>query len=252
MQRLKRVRFHRALAAAALAVFLTAGLAVLPAGPASSAATISTSGGTISLSAENEPLREVLLALGKQLGISVVVASEVQGRVSVSLHDVTLDQALAALTADTSYIYQHSHGVVYVGLPPKPKSAAASPSSTPGTGPAVLSVTVINAERAAAVLSRLYPHAQISVDHAANAVIVVAKPDEVQAMRAVLQGLDIQNPTRPTTEVIQLHTTDPKTVAQRLQLLYPNVRLTNGPNKTIIVVAPPLEMAQIMPDVDNQ
>lgn len=241
----KRVRFGRAFAAATLAVLMTAGVAALPAAPASSAATINTSGGKISLIAENEPLRDVLLALGKQLGISVVVGSEVQGRVSVSLHDVTLNEALAALTSELGYTFQHSNGVVYVGSLPKPKSAATPPSATPGTGPAVLSVTVISPDRAAAVLERLYPHAQISVDHAANAVIVVAKPDEIQAMRSVLQGLDVQNPTRPTTEVIQLHTTDPKIVAQRLHLLYPNVRLTNGPNKTIIVVAAPLEMAQI-------
>jgi type II secretory pathway component GspD/PulD (secretin) len=225
-----------------LTVMMVVGL--VAAKPASSAANISASPAGISISAENEPVREVLLQLGKQLGVNIVVGNDVQGRVSLSLHDVSLDEALAALTGQLGYTYHRSHGLIFVGTSAPPKTTA-QPSATPGLRPAVLPVTVISVDRAASVLERLYPHARISVDHAANAVIVVAPPDQVQAMRQVLQGIDVQNPTRPTTEVIQLHTTDPKIVVQRLQLLYPNVRLATGPNKTIIVVAPPLEMTQI-------
>lgn len=227
-----------------LAVLVMAGAAFAPSVPASSAAQITATASGISIVAENEPLREVLLALGKQTGANIAVGSDVQGRVTVTLHNVTLDEALAALTGQLGYAYHRSHGVVYVGAPTV-AHANAQPSPTPGMAPAVLSVTVISVDRAAAVLQHLYPHAQISVDHTANAVIVVAKPEDVQAMRGVLQGIDVQNPTRATTEVIQLHTTDPKVVVPRLQALYPNVRISSGPNKTVIVIAAPLEMAQI-------
>jgi type II secretory pathway component GspD/PulD (secretin) len=231
-------------AAVLLTLAVTVGVELAAASPASPAAVISSSSAGISISAENEPLREVLLQLGKQLGVNVVVGTDVQGRVSLSIHDVSLDEALSALTGQLGYTYHRSHGLIFVGTS-APQHVAAQPIASPSSGPAVLPVTVISVDRAASVLERLYPHAQISVDHAANAVIVVAPADQVQAMRQVLQGLDVQNPTRPTTEVIQLHTTDPKVVVQRLQLLYPNTRLTSGPNKTVIVVAPPLEMAQI-------
>jgi type II secretory pathway component GspD/PulD (secretin) len=234
---------RRAVLAVVIALAVLA-VAFVPLTSASSA-TINVSDGKVSLNAENEPLRQVLLSLGKQLGVNIVVEPEVQGRVSITLHDVTLDEALTALTSPLGYRFHHSGHLVVVGAAPAQRALQVAPSASPTVNPAVLSVTVISVDRAASVLERLYPHAQISVDHAANAIIVVAPADQVQAMRQVLQGLDVQNPTRPTTEVIQLHTTDPKVVAQRLQLLYPNVRLTSGPNKTIIVVAAPLEMAQI-------
>lgn len=227
-----------------VAATLTVLMVIVAALPAAPASNISIGPSGISISAENEPVREVLLQLGKQLGVNIVVGNDVQGRVSVALHDVTLDDALAALTGQLGYAYHRSHGVIFVGAPAT-AHANPKPSPTPGLAPAVLSVTVISVDRAAAVLQHLYPHAQISVDHTANAVIVIAKPDDVQGMRAVLQGLDIQNPTRPTTEVIQLHTTDPKAIVPRLQALYPNVAISSGPNRTVIVVASPLEMAQI-------
>ena len=188
--------------------------------------TISLSGGKISLAAENEPLREVLLSLGKQLGVNIVVEPDVQGRVSVSLHDATLDEALSALTAPLGYQFHHSGRLVVVGPQPSQRVAQSTESASPTANPAVISVTVISVDRAAAVLQRLYPRAQISVDRPANAVIVVASPDQVQAMRAVIQGIDVQNPTRPTTEVVQVHTVDARAIVARLQLLYPSVRLT--------------------------
>lgn len=210
-----------------------------------SPATISLSGGKISLTAENEPLRDVLLSLGKQLGVNIVVEPNVQGKVSVSLHDATLDEALSALTAPLGYQFHHSGRLVVVGLPPAQRLAQPAVSESPTPNPAVLAMTVISVDRAAAILQRLFPRAQISLDRPANAVIVVASPDQVQAMRAVLQGIDVQNPTRATTEVVQVHTVDPRAVVARLQALYPGVRLIYGPNKTIIIVATPMEMSQV-------
>jgi type II secretory pathway component GspD/PulD (secretin) len=230
----------RPILGAALVAIAVAAVTTVSSSPALPAPQITISSAGISIVADNELVRQVLLDLGKQLGASIVIGGEVQGRVSLSLHNVTVDDALVALTSQFGYSYRRAHSVIYVGARTAPQASA-----TPGMTPAVLTVTVIPVDRAASVLQHLYPHAQISVDHATNAVIVVAKSEDVQAMRAILQGLDIQNPTRPTTDVIQLHTTDPKIVVPRLQMLYPNVHITSGPNKTVIVVASPLEMAQI-------
>ena len=52
----------------------------------------------------------------------------------------------------------------------------------------VIQVQTISADRAASVLRSLYPQARIRTDAHANAVIVVASPDDVQEMRTVLQG----------------------------------------------------------------
>jgi len=234
--------FRRSVAAGLLAL-MTASAIFVSVSPASSAAQITFGPSGLSIEADNEPLRQVLIQLGNRIGANIVIAGEVHGVVTVTLHNVTLDEALAALTGQLGYTYHRSNRVIYVGAP-QPR-AVAQASATPGIVPAVLPVTVISVNLAAAILQRLYPHAQISVNHEANAVIVVAKADDVAAMRTVQQGIDVQNPTRPTTEVIQLHTVDPRVVVPRVETLYPNARITAGPNKTIIVRATPQDMTQI-------
>lgn len=111
--------------------------------------------------------------------------------------------------------------------------------------PAVLAVQVISAGRAAAVMRALYPRARITVDAGANALVVVAAPEDVAGMRTVLQGIDVRNPTRPASDAVQLHHADPATVSARLHGLYPSARIAQAPNKTLLVEASPADLAQI-------
>jgi type II secretory pathway component GspD/PulD (secretin) len=128
--------------------------------------------------------------------------------------------------------------------------AAASPRPQPRATlapfpPAVLAVQVIRAGRAAAVLRALYPRARITVDAGANALVVVAPPEDVAGMRTVLQGIDVRDPTRPATDAVQLHHADPATVAARLRALYAGARIALAPNRTLLIEANPADLAQI-------
>src|ERR1700674_957343 len=240
-----RYSFEAALKIARIIVVVLAVALVLPsvfAPLSTTAATISESAGRISLTAENEPLRDVLLKLGRQVGINIVVGNDVQGRVSMTLHNLTLDQALGALPSQFGYRIHRSGNVIVIGASAPIRTTGAVPSVTPGIAPAVIPVTVISADRAASVLRGLYPHAQINVDSSANAVIVIATPEVVQAMRGVLQGIDVQNPTRPVSEAVPVRTVNARALATRLQALYPRARISAGPNKTIIVVAIPQDL----------
>jgi len=118
------------------------------------------------------------------------------------------------------------------------------PTATP-FAPAVLAVQVIAAARAAAVLRALYPRARITVESGANAVVVIAPPEDVAGMRTVLQGIDVRNPTRPASDAVQLHHADPATVSARLRGLYPSARIAQAPNKTLLIEANPADLAQI-------
>ena len=198
----------------------------------------------MTFTANGEQVRDALLRLAKQLGINIVVQSDVQGRVTVSLHDATLSQALTAIVTPLGCTYQSLNGVIIVAAAGH-HNAAPPPPSAPQLVPTVLNVSTIPVDRAAAVLHGLFPRARITVDRNANALIAVGSADDVAAMRAVLSGIDVQDPLRPTTEAIQLHVVDPKAVAPKLQSLYPNARLTAAPNKTLIVEAVPGEMNQI-------
>jgi len=122
--------------------------------------------------------------------------------------------------------------------------AAPAPRKTPYPA-AVLGVTVIKADQAATMLRALYPRARIRVDRNANAIIVVASPDDVNAMRTVLSGIDVKNPLATTATAVPLHNSKPADVIARLRALFPHARFTIGPNKTVLVVATQLDLTQI-------
>jgi type II secretory pathway component GspD/PulD (secretin) len=172
------------------------------------------------------------------------VSGNLQGRVSLSLHDVTVDEALIAVLRTLGYTYQRYGGIVVVSSP-STRVQRPSPSPTPVLTPTLLNITVISADRAAATLHQLYPHDQVSVDHHANAVIVVASPEDVQSMRTILQRLDVKNPIEPTIEAMQLRLAKPSDLVAELRPLYPNARIAVGPNKSLLVAASPQDMIQI-------
>jgi hypothetical protein len=99
------------------------------------------------------------------------------------------------------------------------------PAQTPPPQAAVINLTVISAERAATVLRGLFPHARIRVDAHADAVIVVAPPDDVQQIRTIVQGIDVRNPQTATTDVVPLHVLKPQAIVPRLRALYPNAHI---------------------------
>jgi len=122
---------------------------------------------------------------------------------------------------------------------------AAGPPPPKTFPPAVFGVQVISAGRAAGVLRALYPRARITVDRSANALVVVAPPDDVAAMRVVLQGIDVRNPTKPTTDAVQLHNASAPATAARLRALFPSARIAVAPNATLLIEANPADLAQI-------
>jgi type II secretory pathway component GspD/PulD (secretin) len=129
-------------------------------------------------------------------------------------------------------------------VPPPSAVAQPKPAATP-PAPAVLQVQVIGAARAAQVLHGLFPRDRIGVDRAANALVVVAPPEDVAAMRAVLQGIDVRGPLRTTSDAVQVRTADPAVVAARIRRLYRNARIESAPNRTLLIEATPADLAQI-------
>lgn len=191
----------------------------------------------------NALLRDVLLDLGHRFNISIVIEQGVQGRVSASLRNATLDSALLAILAPLGFSFQQEGDIVVVGVASTHVAPTVSP--TPGLQPAVITLANIRVDTAEAVLRRLYPHSRIMIDRQARAIIVMDTPDVVQSMRQVVQGIDVQDTTKPVSEAVQVRIADPRLVATRVQTLYPGARISSGPNKTILVEASPQDMTQI-------
>ena len=198
----------------------------------------------ISIRAENEPIQHLLLRIGAQSGLSIIVNGNVTGRASVALDNVTIDEVLIAVLRPLGYTYERDGNIVVV-RERAGRSARPTTSPTPTLVPTVLNPTIITAERAAAILRQLYPHAGIRVDRGANAIITVAAPDDIQGMRMVLQGVDVKNPATVTVDAVQVRAANPSDVAAKLRPLYPNARIAAGPNKSILIAATPQDMTPI-------
>ena len=226
-------RSFAAIAAIALliGVFASGPLGAAPPAPAMRA----------SLHVVAAPVRDVLARVARLYGVNIAVAPDVHGRVSVSFDHVTLDEALAMILAPVGATWSRANRVVVVTRRPE---SSPRPSESPYP-PAVLPVQVVGAARAASILRGLYPRDRISVDASANAIVVVAPPADVTAMRGVLEGIDVRDPERPVTEAVQLRTADPAAVALQLHRLYRAARITAGPNRTLLIEARPADLAQI-------
>jgi type II secretory pathway component GspD/PulD (secretin) len=83
------------------------------------------------------------------------------------------------------------------------------------------------------------------VDGHANAVIVVAPPDDVQQMRTIVQGIDIRSPQTATTDVVPLHVLKPQAIIPRLHALYPNAHVEAASKTALLIRAVPQDMTEI-------
>jgi type II secretory pathway component GspD/PulD (secretin) len=119
----------------------------------------------------------------------------------------------------------------------------ATPAPTPV--PAVVPVTVMPLDRAAGILRGLYPHARIEIDRASNSLVLFAPPDQLEAMRSIVQGLDVRNPTLPTNDVVHLSVVKAAVIAGQVRDLYPGARITTASASTLLVRATPQDMAEI-------
>lgn len=192
----------------------------------------------VTLHAQNEPVRTVLMRLAHATGANISVADGVTGYVTIELHKVGMAQALRAVLEPLGAGYRLQDGV-YVIEPVK------GAMQTAATGPTVIPLTLVAAKRAAAMVRPLFPQASVREDDRANALIVVAEPTDLQAIRAVVQGIDVRDPSVAATEALPLRTMRASALAAQLGRAFPKARFAVAGDKQLLVTAPPNEMVQI-------
>lgn len=209
-------------ALAATVAFSAAGGFAVQAGPALAASAL------VRLVARDEPIRDVLVRLGEQTHLNISVADDVRGNVTVSLHDVTPDDALHAICVQARLRCVRDGRTVVVS----------------GQTSAVIPLTVVPAARASHVVHSLFPRLGVSAG-AGNTLVVTGPDADIQAARGVVQALDVRDPTKPMTEALSLRTQPAALVADRLRPLYPTAKITVISKSTMLVSAPPADLAQI-------
>lgn len=129
------------------------------------------------------------------------------------------------------------------GVPHRASARALAPKTAAQA--AVLNLSVVPADRAAYVLRALFPGVRITVDAHANAVLVVASPEQIEQMRAIVAGIDVRNPTAAQTAVLTLHAIKPSSIANRIWELYPHARVSIVSSRDILIRASPNDLADI-------
>ena len=195
------------------------------------------SGLRVSIQAHNESVQSVLLRIARASGTSITVGQGVTGYVTLSLRNVAVEQALKAILEPLGDTYTRT-GAIY-DVEPGARSSAA------GVTPAVLAVSVVSVHRAASQLRALFPEASIREDAHSNALLVLAPPADVQAMRTVLQGIDVKNPTEPTTEALLVRTVDARALLTQLRASFPAAHVSAVGQRQLLVTAAPQDLVQI-------
>ncbi|MHB8703818.1 MAG: secretin N-terminal domain-containing protein [Candidatus Tyrphobacter sp.] len=116
---------------------------------------------------------------------------------------------------------------------------------TPSPVPVVVALHEVRASRAAAIIRGLYPGLRIRVDGSANTVVAIAPAHEADAIRTILQGIDVKDPTADSVDAQVLHAVAPAAVIARLRSVFRTARFFVAPNRTLVTVASPDDMAQI-------
>jgi type II secretory pathway component GspD/PulD (secretin) len=153
----------------------------------------------------------------------------VHGAVTLSLNDATPDEALQAVCTQARLRCVRDGRTVVV-------SAQSS---------AVVPLTLVPAARAERVLRGLFPRLSVAEGGSGNTLVLEGPDGDIQAARAVVQGLDVRDPTKASTEAITLRSQPAALVADRLRPLYPSAKITLVGRSTMLVSAPPGDLAQI-------
>ncbi|MBV8367670.1 MAG: hypothetical protein JO036_01885 [Candidatus Eremiobacteraeota bacterium] len=198
----------------------------------------------VTLHAQNEPVRSVLVRIARDTGTNIAIGDGVSGYVTVELHGVALTKALHAVLDPLGATFQVHGGVYDVERPP---SAVAGSAATP----VVLPLAVVSAKRAAAMVRPLFPGVSISEDVSANALVAIGSAADVQAMRTVLQGIDVRNPALPVTQAFALHgAVQARVLAQNLRAAFPSSKFAAAGAKQLLVTARPNDLTQIKAAID--
>jgi type II secretory pathway component GspD/PulD (secretin) len=193
----------------------------------------------ISVRARNEPVRAVLMRVARESGANIVVSEGVSGYVTLELHSVTLAQALRAIVEPLGATYRFREGIYEVDVP------AGAARTSNATAPVVVPLTVVSAKRAAAIVRPLFPQASIREDTHANALIVLAPPVDIQALRSVVQGIDVRDPSTAVTEAVPLRVARASSITEQLRKSFPKARFGVAGERQLLVTATPADLTQI-------
>jgi len=136
----------------------------------------------ISLDYKDVDIADILRSLSYTYGLNVVTSSEVKGKVTISLKDVLISEALDAILSGNGYNYSRKGNMLYI-----------SPGSIEGAQVVTVAITLDYLKAADAqnlVRKVLSNKGDIKVDEVSNMIVVTDYPASIEKLKELLKNVD--------------------------------------------------------------
>ncbi|MGI4791162.1 MAG: secretin N-terminal domain-containing protein [Janthinobacterium lividum] len=233
-----------ALASGLLAAPLTAQAAPKPAAPTVRALT--SSADDVTLDFVGADINDVLKALAMQTHTNIVSGNDVKGPITVSLANVSLEEALDLITRLSSYQYAKVGRTYVVGSPSAIQTLTAAGTAQAPAVTAVLSFSYSDPQSLTDELKQLYPNLKTSVgkavgSQAGGVLVVTGSSDDVDGARRIVADSESaisRNVGSSVTELYKIKYASADDLQTVLNRLVPSLITTPAPVMGMIPAAP--------------
>jgi type II secretion system protein D len=203
-----------------------------PAAAAGAAAGAPVSTGRFTLEFVDADLVDVFQALATQSGVNIAVSGSVQGKTTLRLRNVTLEQAMNIVTKLNGYDYAWVEAAYVVGTPEEVRSMRVADLRT-----SVVVLQYIRPEYAQEVLARLTPDVTVSTQKGVRSVVLLGTEPSLSKAQRALAEIDVEPlPQPPTTEIVPIRYLMADEVAEMIVAALPEVVVQPGPQPNSLVV----------------
>ena len=187
--------------------------------------------GRFSLDFIDTDLVDVIKALAQQSGANIAVSGKVEGRITLHLSNVTLEQALTIVTKLSGVDYAKVDSTYVVGSAQEVAALRAASYTS-----RVVLLEHVSAQYAGEILAKVTPEVSVSAQPGTRAVVLVGSANDLSRAQQVLAEIDVPAPPAPpVTEVVAVQYVSPDEAAAMLSDAAPNVKVSLGPAGNLVL-----------------
>jgi type II secretion system protein D len=203
-----------------------------PAAAAGAAAGAPVSTGRFTLEFVDADLVDVFQALATQSGVNIAVSGSVQGKTTLRLRNVTLEQAMNIVTKLNGYDYAWVQAAYVVGTPEEVRAMRVADLRT-----SVVVLQHIRPEYAQEVLAKLTPDVTVSTQKGVRTIVLLGTEPSLSKAQRALAEIDVEPlPQPPTTEVVPIRYLMAEEVAEMIVVALPEVIVQPGPQPNSLTI----------------
>ena len=223
-----------------LAVLLLALLCLSVAwGPAAAAHAKSSARNVFSLDFINTDLIDVLKALSTQSGVNIVLTNSVEGKATLSLRNVTLEEALRLVSTSNGLDFAWVDVAYVVGKPEEIRAMRIKELSS-----RAISLRQASPKYVAEVLSKVTPDVVVSSQEGSPTLLLMGSDAALARAERVIAEVDV--PAPPTSKLVRLSYADAERVAAMLREACPEATVQLGTvDNSVVITGDGMQMAQV-------